>query len=821
MQIKNFEEVTDKLKDFLPVYLEEKGINTEGKFNCLHPDHVDSTPSANLIGDDRRAYCHGCGRYFDIFDAVHFLDNKPRTGLAWIENTLKWLANKYNVEMIMSEMTEEDAYKLDVHRAYQTACDIVSRALTGKVSEEVEAFLDQRGWRQAALGLGEWGVGTVGSFNAFQDEMEDQGFTREFLSEIKLLDPRIFNEKSLVFTWKDEAGRAVGFSARNTIWKKGDLTGKFINTSTSGLKYNLFNKGGRLYGIEEALSAGGPTYIFEGQGDVTTARVAGLMNCVAISGTSFRDDHISLLKYLGLTDVILVLDGDAAGQKKTEEIIESKFAGHRDLKVRVVTLPVGHDPDSYITKYGLDDFQELACWTAFEWRLNRYSPEEDEEKICEQMIPVIASEPSAIAREKMIKTLSDRTSVSFHSINAELNNILDQKSLRRATNRMSVLQKIQFEMMKNPEEAEMILHEGLTDLMEVSRQHSVDVLGEDDFIKDIDEQKANEESVLNSSKWFKLGPDLKDMEETLRGEWIGTWFCFGGKANHGKTALMAKLGMELAKHNDDVVVIYHSIDDTTEQIIPRLVCLADGSKTITMNMVHQPTYWANTKGYSDLPMKRNEAYKVVRQNARDAKLIVKDISKGASLPFAEALIAYYQDKYPDKHVIYMLDNFHKLTDYAHITDERVRMKALSTSVKAIALRRKCCMMSTVEYTKLPPGMKPNNNNIIETGQIEYDANVIFHVYSERADTPDRFTVCHNATNWDGNPAMLPRIEMIVGKNKVTDLKDSFFLDFWPAMSDYSSVSIETVVTERKKMEDWRKGAGNEGPTSEIDEVFSC
>jgi hypothetical protein len=189
-------------------------------------------------------------------------------------------------------------------------------------------------------------------------------------------------------------------------------------------------------------------------------------------------------------------------------------------------------------------------------------------------------------------------------------------------------------------------------------------------------------------------------------------------------------------------------------------------------------------------------------------IVIKDINHGDSIPFAEHLITYYQNKYPDKRIVYILDNFHKLRDYEQ-KDERVRFKKLSETIKNMALRHRCTIFASVEYTKLASGIKPTNHNIAESAQIAYDANAIIHLYSEVTDQPESFTVCHTSTDWKGNEVFLPRVEFIVGKNKISEQKRSFFLDFWPASSDYTYVDQKTVLEDAKAMKESKNCKGSD------------
>jgi len=220
-------------------------------------------------------------------------------------------------------------------------------------------------------------------------------------------------------------------------------------------------------------------------------------------------------------------------------------------------------------------------------------------------------------------------------------------------------------------------------------------------------------------------------------------------------------------------------------------------------MIRQPDYWQEDMGLAFVKDKRNDGYNKLRDLALAGRLVVKDITHGGTLPFAENVIMYFQEKFPNRRVVYILDNIHKLRDYDG-KDERVRFKAISEACKNLALRRHIVFMGSVEYTKLPPNTKPTNNNVAESVQFEYDTNFMCHVYNEVGDSPENFTVCHKDVDWRGDSVYLPRVELIAGKNKITEVKRSIFLDFYPAASDYRYVSHETVVRDAQAMKQQRK-----------------
>lgn len=797
-RIRDFETTVSKLKPFLSEYLKEHGIDPTSKFSCISPSHEDNHPSMSIVGAETsspRASCFSCGFSSDIFDAAQILEDKPAVGLEWVEETLKYLADKYGVEIDTADLTEEEAYELDTYRAYRTAASLIT--LNQDNSEAYNAELGKRQWNQDVLVKN--GVGTVSSFSDFRAALKQVGFTAKFLDEIDLGRKDIFNPDNMIFTWRDEKGRPVGFTARNLKYEQekaeAEKNGskyngvKYNNQRTTGLKCNIFQKGRRLYGIDSALKSTPPLYIFEGQADVITSRHHRLHNGVALAGSTLATDHVHLLKGLGIRDICICLDGDDVGRKKTSEALD-KFGGSRDLRLHIIELPDGHDPDSYLRAHGIEAFKKLGKWTAFEWRLNQFREEDEATDICHQMIPLIVNEQSAVQREELCRSLAKRTGMSLQAIREDLHAILDEKARQRSKERQELLDRAMYEIRKSPTDAEQILLSTQSDLLELNKRYNADALSHTSFVEFLDKQKEQEEQQDTSDVGFNFGPDMGLLQEWLRGKCNQDVFlAIGGSANSGKTALVCKLAYSIATYNEDTVVIFHTIDDTAQQTVPRFVCLAVGDRKLTINQVRFPNYWKNY--VPDLAERRNTGYKKVRELAGDGRLIIKDIEQGCSLSFAEGLIRYWQEAFPDKQIVYFLDNFHKLPDFPG-KDERVRFKQLSKAVKDMATRLHIPVFSTIEYTKIPPGIRPSIYNVAESVQMSYDLNFMAHLYSELVDKPNSFTLCHEDIDWQGNKVLLPRSELIVDKNKVTDCKGVLHFDFWPASSDYRFVDQATV-----------------------------
>ncbi len=132
--------------------------------------------------------------------------------------------------------------------------------------------------------------------------------------------------------------------------------GKYIN----GRETKLFRKSHQLYGLNwarDAIRRDGEALVMEGYTDVVAARQAGVEAVVAVLGTALGTEHVKILNRFA-ERVVLVLDGDAAGQRRADEVLE--LFVQADVDLRILTLPDGSDPADYLTAHGREAFQALV-----------------------------------------------------------------------------------------------------------------------------------------------------------------------------------------------------------------------------------------------------------------------------------------------------------------------------------------------------------------------------------------------------------------------------------------------------------------------------
>ena len=164
----------------------------------------------------------------------------------------------------------------------------------------------------------------------------------------------------LMFPIHDLQDRAIALGGRlipEIAKRHGDNAGgKYIN----GRETLLFRKSHQLYGLQlarEAIRREEEALVMEGYTDVVAARQSGIQPVVAVLGTALGEQHVRILKRFA-GRVVLVLDGDQAGQSRADEVLELFVRASVDL--RVLTLPDGADPADYVSEHGADALRNLV-----------------------------------------------------------------------------------------------------------------------------------------------------------------------------------------------------------------------------------------------------------------------------------------------------------------------------------------------------------------------------------------------------------------------------------------------------------------------------
>jgi len=163
----------------------------------------------------------------------------------------------------------------------------------------------------------------------------------------------------VLFSIRDARSRPIAFGGRVLPQFADERTAKYINSPETP----LFSKSRELYGLDAArdgIAREKQVVVLEGYTDCLMAHQNGLTNMVAVLGTALGEAHLQVLRRF--TDsIVLVLDGDDAGRRRTNEIIDALLAlfVRNQIDLRILTLPEGLDPCDFIASQGSEAFRQL------------------------------------------------------------------------------------------------------------------------------------------------------------------------------------------------------------------------------------------------------------------------------------------------------------------------------------------------------------------------------------------------------------------------------------------------------------------------------
>jgi DNA primase catalytic core len=825
--LENFEQVIAEVEPFLEQYLERFGIEAADHkmFSCLDPEHEDSTPSCHIVpGHPTVCKCHGCGQSFNIFRACHLLEGKPLTGPLFVTDTLKYLCEMFSIEFKERPLSPEEVHIRRIYQAYADASEYINGI---EFNEKAKTEISRRGWDEERLR--NLGVGMVPNFATFREYMiKIKHHDAEFLDSVDLgfRDKRpsmIFSTDQIIFSIYDMYGRVYGFAARNLNFSpERDHDKKYVNTHNG----EVFQKSQLLYGIHRCKNTD-PIYIVEGYADQITLFLNGFTNVVCIGGTAFTDTHLRILLKLGYRDIVLAFDGDKAGQFVTEKIITEYLAGNKDLRISVLTIPNNMDPDDYVREHGIKGWKKLEVQSAFAWRLDRFSAEAEPITICDAMIPIIVNEPQAVHRDGMVGELALRTGVRRESIFADLKRLLDTKAAEFRVKKEEAIKQAAKDAISDPTHASLTFRAAAHHLEDLDKADNADIISSSEFVNVLEHQYKYERDKEPIQEMFHLGSDLKPIEDIFCGADIKRAMCIlGGIPNCGKTNLLSKIAVDIAQNNENVTVIFLTIDDDRLKLLSRIMMnvLADEAGDIRLNWLKEPKYYSRFD--ASLAAKHKIAYDRLISLARDEKLIIKDMHLGKNLYVIDSLLGHFRDKNPDRDLVFLLDNF-SLLDMLSIKDvseDHAKFRKTSAEFKQILQRNKCMGIMTQEYTKLDPWTRPCYNDLKGSSGVPHDADIIMHLYNDLLGNNSRHKEAE-LYHIDTHGAKLPTIEWIFEKSKVNDFHlRSFFFDAYPYRANFKHVTEDEIIRRRaiaKTLKgeeppkyDWRDGQGTEVPQKE-------
>jgi DNA primase len=224
----------------------------------------------------------------------------------------------------------------------------------------------------------------------------------------------MFRER-VIFPITSAGGGVVAFGGRAL----GDAKPKYINSPETP----VFRKSETLFALslaKEAIRQDGFVIIVEGYMDAVICHQFGFRNAVAPLGTSLTSSHIQKLRTLA-GGAVLVFDGDAAGRAAAKRALP--LVCQNNYSAKVLVLPDGDDPDSYLRKHGAASFGALlgGARTMVDFLLSLSGSEKKD--TVREALALIAQVSDPLASEEMLIELADRTRMNEATIRAEFGRI--------------------------------------------------------------------------------------------------------------------------------------------------------------------------------------------------------------------------------------------------------------------------------------------------------------------------------------------------------------------------------------------------------------
>ncbi len=344
--------IVDVVSEF--VSLRKRGTSYKG----LCPFHDDTTPSFS-VSPSRGVYkCFACGK---AGNAVNFIMEHEQ--MTYVE-ALRWLANKYHIEIEEREMTDEERRQQNERESMFIVNEWAAKYFQRILHEHEDGraiglqYFRSRGFRDDIIERFRLGF-CLNQRDAMAKQALSEGFKEEFLLKTGLCGKRDNGQYfdrfggRVIFPWISVSGKVTAFGGRLLDSRTKGVAQKYVNSPDS----DIYHKDHELYGIYQAKKAivkEDRVYMVEGYTDVIAMHQCGIENVVANSGTALSVFQIKMLRRF-TQNITLLYDGDEAGIHAAMRGTDMLLA--EGMNIKVLLLPDNEDPDSFARSHTASDFR--------------------------------------------------------------------------------------------------------------------------------------------------------------------------------------------------------------------------------------------------------------------------------------------------------------------------------------------------------------------------------------------------------------------------------------------------------------------------------
>lgn len=439
---------------------------------------------------------------------------------------IKYLANKYNIEIEETEQTNEQKEQANERESLYLVSEFASSYFQNILHKTNQgkaiglSYFKERGFTEETIKKFHLGY-SLDDWQAFTDEALKKGYKLEYLEKTGLTivreDKRFDRFKGRVmFPIRSMSGRVLGFGGR--ILTNDKKAAKYLNSPES----DIYHKSKVLYGIfhaKQSIAKEDNCYLVEGYTDVIQFHQRGIKNVVSSSGTALTPDQIRLINRL-TKNITVLFDGDAAGIRASLRGIDLIL--EQGMNVKICTFPEGEDPDSFAKQNTLEeltlyleehaqDFIQYKASMLFEASKN--DPIKKAETV-RDIVNSISKIPDRIKREIYIQECSKIMQISEDVLYSTLAQS-SKKDLQEANKQFKEEQKA-FDVIKNQQpkpkvDVQYELERKIIQILLLYGNRTEDF--EDLILKENDKNELVLEPVVHRAKVFeKIFLDLQEDE---------------------------------------------------------------------------------------------------------------------------------------------------------------------------------------------------------------------------------------------------------------------------------------------------------------------
>lgn len=435
-EIRNTANIVEVINNY--VSLKKVGQNYQG----ICPFHPEKVPSFTVSEEKQIFRCFGCGTAGNVFSFLMQYHN-----ISFVQ-AVRDLAQKYQILLPDIRMSSQQRDKLEktalIYKLNEKAAAYYAYILSNHhLAKSARDYLDQRGFSidlAALFGLGY----ALPNWDSLCRQLTQHNQPLTLAEEAGLV-IRKKNEgyydrfrNRIIFPIHDISGKVVGFGGRVLD----DALPKYLNSPETP----VYHKGNLLYGLhltKSDLRQKGFGLIVEGYFDLLSLYTHGIKNVVATLGTALTLNHIRMLKGYA-SELIILFDSDQAGINAALRSIPLFLK--ESVSARVLILPSGHDPDTFIRESGATKLEQLTNQAVplTKFLLDKLVQKwgnslEGKTQILQQVAPVVNSVADPIKRSLYVAEIAENLKVTERLIERALHFETDLDTEKTSENTTPVL----------------------------------------------------------------------------------------------------------------------------------------------------------------------------------------------------------------------------------------------------------------------------------------------------------------------------------------------------------------------------------------------